>query len=155
VIVDKKFFIAYKISGAGAFSVYNTDFSTPETANTAWLKEGSQWVKATEYTPHACSTSLALQPLLRYRTGAAIPPVDATKKEATISYNKTTNQLSFISATDSSGEIFIYSVSGQLVDRVPFSKGEKTVRISPRHKGTIGIVKVINREITFSGKIIY
>jgi hypothetical protein len=154
VNVNEKFFVAYKInySTSNQFRVYNTVLSSGK-ANTAWIKDGSEWKKATDYTPYPCTTSLALQPLLRYRAGSSIPEI--SQKEETIYYDKTSHQLHLGSAPENSGEIFVYSVNGQLIEHIPFVQGEQSVRITARHPGTIGVVRVIAPNKAFSGKIIY
>jgi hypothetical protein len=157
VNVNKKFFIAYKInsSSENQFAVYNTLFSSPEKANTAWLNNGSQWVKATEYTPHPCTTSLALQPLLRYRDDSFVPTINTSKKEEKLYYDPVSHQLSFTFELGSAGEIWVYSISGQIIEHLSFAKGDKAVRLASKPHGTVGIVKVTHREGILSGKIIY
>ena len=153
VNVPKKFFVAYKINTDNPFSVYNTEFSSPK-ANTAWLKYESQWVKATEYAPFPSTTSLALHPLVRYTNGSAIPEIENTEK-GTIHYDRTSNQLFVPFETADSGEVFVYSVSGQLLEHLLFSNGEKSIKLPTMPKGTVGIVKFTHKEEVRSGKIIY
>jgi V8-like Glu-specific endopeptidase len=158
VSVGKKFFVAYKInplaSAGSYFSVYNTEFSSPGKPNTAWLKTGSQWIKASGYEIFPSTTSLALQPLIRYTTGNAIKDIDNRKKEF-FHYDRISQQLSFSTETRESGAVFVYSVTGQLLDYIPFSEGDKYVQLTAGMKGTIGIVKVKYKSEIHSGKIIY
>ena len=153
VNVQKKFFVAYKLNTDNPFSVYNTEFSSQK-ANAAWLKHESQWVRATEYAPFPCTTSLALQPLIRYTNGSAIPEIE-NKEKGAIRYDRNSNQLFLPFESTGSGDVFVYSVSGQLLEHLTFSTGEKSMKLSTMPKGTIGIVKFIYKEEVFSGKIIY
>ena len=153
VNVQKKFFVAYKINTDNPFSVYNTEFSSTK-PNTAWMKHESQWVKASEYTPVSISTSLALQPLIRYTNGDSIYEPEKEGKEI-IYYDRNSNQLFFPFETTDSGEIFLYSVSGQLLERLSFSAEEKSIKLSITPKGAVGIVKLVHKGGTISRKIIY
>lgn len=154
VKVGKKFFVAYKInpSQENHFSIYNTQFAS-STNNTAWLKS-SQWIKASEFTVQSLSTSLALQPLIRYVNDSSI---ENTKKEKNkyIHYERSTNQLFFIFDPESAGKILVYSVSGQLIEEILFSKGEKSFQLSPLRQGSVGIIKVFNENRVISEKIIF
>ena len=153
VNVQKKFFVAYKLNTDSPFSVYNTAFSSAK-PNTAWLKHESQWVKATEYTPFPISTSLALNPLVRYTEVSAIPEID-NRENGNIRYDRNSNQLFCPFETTCQGEVFVYSVSGQLLDHSSFSDGEKSIKLTSMPKGTIGIVKIAHKDGMLSGKIIY
>jgi hypothetical protein len=152
VTVPKKFFISYKInpSSSNRFCVYNTALA-PGKPNTAWLKN-QQWVKASEYVSQPLTTSLALQPLVQFTKGdstTAIP--DKTRK---LYYNETTGLLHFAFEPEMSGFISIYSIAGQLIERLPFSKGEKSVR--PYLSGkSAKIVKFLSNNDAFSEKIIF
>ncbi|MDR0798953.1 MAG: trypsin-like serine protease [Dysgonamonadaceae bacterium] len=157
VPVQSKFFIAYKINPetSSQFCVYNTAFASSSKANTAWIKDGSQWVEASAYAPHPVKTSLALQPVLRLGTGNAVPALMPEGQTKTIYYNSLSQQLTFDLPSIGSGEVFVYSVSGQLIDRLTFQSGDQHVRLAAQAKGSIGIVQVRYAQGVISGKIIY
>jgi hypothetical protein len=154
VDVDKKFFVSYKInsSSSNKFTVYNTQFGNASSPNTAWLKSDA-WTPAKDYQTLPVSTSLAIQPLLRYTHKTSIPDIDASKT-GQIQYVRSENQL-ILPDEASAGLIHIYSVSGQLIQKIPVNKGQKSVLLQPQRKGTIGIVRVLRGNEVYSGKIIY
>jgi hypothetical protein len=154
VKVTKKFFVAYKVnlSSSNRFCVYNTEL-THGKPNTAWLKD-VQWVKASEYTPAPITTSLALQPLLRFTGDSSIYEIN--KKSKKLYYDKLIKQLIFTWEPQNPGAIFIYSTTGQLIEQISFSKGEKSVQLTrPAEIGSIKIVKIKDGNDIFSEKIIY
>jgi hypothetical protein len=154
VAVNQNFFVAYTInqSDNNQFCVYNTRFASQEKANTAWIVKNGQWEPSTLF--NQTPTSLALQPLIRYTTGASIrEPRKETGEN--LHYNRLSGQLSLDYGTKSAGEIFIYAVNGQLIEQIPFSKGEKSFKISVRPKGSVGIVKIIQKNDIISKKILY
>jgi hypothetical protein len=156
VPVGKKFFVAYKItldpSNSKRFSIYNTEFASSETANTAWLKDGQQWVKASDYTPQTIKTSLALQPLIRFTNDSSTAEITNNSKK--VYYDRLTNQLILTFEPENPGKIFIYSISGQLIEQILFSKGEKSFRLSrPLNKGSVKIVKISDKKAVFSEKL--
>jgi hypothetical protein len=154
VAVPKKFFVAYKINSSSnnRFCVYNTQL-LPGKPNTAWLKDG-QWVKASEYTPLPVTTSLALQPLVRYTNDTSTAEI--SNKNRKLYYNTATGQLQFTVEPETHGDIFIYSTSGQLIEQIPFSKGEKLIKILPFSRNrSVKIAKIMSKTDVFSEKIIY
>jgi hypothetical protein len=154
VNVDRKFFIAYKTPSGKQFSVYNTQFAAAGKANSAWIKSSQGWVKASDFTPQPTTTSLALHPLIRYTKGTSIPEAHKETIE-NVHYNRLSGQLSLDSETKSDGEIFVYTLSGQLIEQIPFSKGEKLFKLNFRPKGSLGIVKIIQERRVISKKIFY
>jgi hypothetical protein len=156
VNVGKHFFVAYKIqsSTVDSFLVCNTQFASPEQANTAWIKDGQQWIKASEYTPQPIKTSLALQPLVRFTNDTSVTEINNKTKR--VYYDRTTDRLTFTFEPESPGQIFIYSVSGQLIERISYSKGEKSFKLSSfSNQVSIKIVKISGGNELFSEKIIY
>jgi hypothetical protein len=156
VNIEKHFFVAYKIqsSTGNSFSVYNTQFASPDKANTAWIKDGQQWIKASEYTPQPITTSLALQPLLRFTNDTSVTEINNKSKR--VYYDRTTERLAFTFEPESPGQIFIYSVSGQLIERISYSKGEKSFKLSSfSNQESVKIAKISGKNELFSEKIIY
>jgi hypothetical protein len=151
--VGKKFWIAYAIgSNTSNFAVCNTQFDSPETPNTAWIKDAQgNWTPAGQYAPQPTKTSLAIQALLTNKEGVAITPIAQNRWE--IVYQRAENRL--ILPDESEGMISIYSANGQLQQQIPVVRGQKSVVIRPSAKGSIGIVRWTNEKSTLIGKIIY
>jgi hypothetical protein len=156
VEVGKKFFIAYKInySTGSSFAVYNAEFKTGY-PNTAWLKEGNgKWTPASAYQTHPITTSLAIQPLLRYTYKSAIPDIE-NKKADQIQYVRSENRLILPGEVGDAGSVHIYSVSGQLIQKISVRKEQNSTILQPQLNGTIGIVRILRGNEVYSGKIIY
>ncbi|MDR0505530.1 MAG: hypothetical protein LBH32_01755 [Dysgonamonadaceae bacterium] len=154
VKTGKKFFIAYKVKpGGSGFTVYNAKYNSPTKVNTAWIKEGQNWVKASEYTPYPIRTSLALQPVFRLSNDNFVDSADNEDKN--IYYDRDAGQLKLTFQPESGGKIFVYSASGQLMETIIFSKGERNFNLSSHNKGNIGIVKIVCKNDVYSKKVLY
>jgi hypothetical protein len=156
VKVDKKFFIAYKInySTVNKFVIYNIKLGAGE-ASTAWIKnEQGTWVRANAYTTQPIATSLAIQPLLRYGDDVSIPAMEPEKGNQ-LRYLREENRLILSGESLEAGQVLVYSGSGQIIQKIVFGKGQNSVVLKPQNKGTIGIVRVLQGNETYSGKIIY
>jgi hypothetical protein len=153
--VNQKFFVAYTISKSegNQFCVYNTQFAQQGKSNTAWVMANGQWIKVTEL-ENITPTSLALQPLIRYTNGSSIHETHRDAGE-NLHYNRFAGQLSLDSGTKSDGRVLVYTVNGQLIEQIPFSKGEKLFKLAFRPKGSVGIVKIIQENKVISKKILY
>lgn len=152
--VGKKFFIGYEISYAAdnTFAVYNSGSLLENPKNTAWLKqEDGNWITANEYSVMPVSTSLAIQAFLQKREDSSIPSIE-TDKEKQIVYISDQNQI-YLPA-QSSGNLYIYSISGQLLQEIVV-KNEQYITIKLQQNGTIGIARFIGDNETFTGKFIY
>jgi hypothetical protein len=156
VKTDKKFFIAYKInySNLNKFVIYNIKLVGGE-VNTAWIKnEQGTWIQASNYTTQPVSTSLAIQPLLRYDEGASIS-TDKPEEENKLRYLREENKLILSDRLSGAGLVQIYSVSGQIIQKIVLEKGQNSVVLKPQSKGTIGIIRILRGDEVCSGKILY
>jgi len=155
-ITARKFYISYSIDPATAqFCVYNTKFQDASQSNTAWVKTATGWVTADAYnyfTP--MKTSLAIQPLLRNWT---VDLTDTTPVSNNIDfyYERTGHLLTLKEPLNTQGQVAVYSVSGQLLEKAPIPSGQTTVALRERTKGTIGIVRISSDYFSCMGKIIY
>jgi hypothetical protein len=155
-IAKGKFFISYKISAPVSFCVYNAKFANGNKQNTAWVKDLSQgWIPATAYSPVlAVKTSLAIQPLVRGTTIDSLPDIPGGKEDPLFFDSK--NHILFLREPASEPVwVNIYSLTGTLMEKVQINKGEKSVFLAEKTKGTIGIVKLLLSNKTYSKKIIY
>jgi hypothetical protein len=152
VKINKKFFIAYRINNAsdGQFAVYNTQSNGLGKINTAWINKSETWMRASAYSTQPVVTSLAIQALLSY-TDIRLHPDKITK----IGYIRSQNRLILPDVYPEAGQVFIYAVSGQLVQQIPISESQNTITIHPQPRGTIGIVRVIRGNEIYTGKFIY
>jgi hypothetical protein len=152
--VNRKFFVAYTInqSSGNQFCAYNTLFASPGKANTAWIMSNQQWAEVTSAGLQA--TSLALHPLVRQTTGEAVEKF-LPETVGNWHYDRSSGKLSSNSETESAGVIFVYTVNGQLIEQISFSKGEKSFKIPICSKGSVGIVKVVQENKVISKKILY
>jgi hypothetical protein len=156
VKTDKKFFIAYKInySEGKKFVIYNINLGEGE-SNTAWIKDAQEiWTQANNYAIHPISTSLAIQPFLRYGDETSIPAIKSGK-ENKLRYLREENRLILCDGSLEAGLLQIYSVSGQLIQKIILEKGQSSIALKPQNRGTIGIVRISRNNETYSGKIIY
>ncbi|MDR0412804.1 MAG: trypsin-like serine protease [Dysgonamonadaceae bacterium] len=156
VRVGEKFFIAYKIeySNTKKFVIHNIKLGEEE-SNTAWIKtEQGVWTPASNYSQQPVATSLAIQPLLRYNDGTFIPTVKAGN-ENTLQYLREENTLILSGKLPEAGFLQVYSVSGQIIQKVTLRKGQNSVVLKPQNSGTIGIVRILRGNEAYSGKILY
>jgi hypothetical protein len=153
--IKDKFFISYKInySETAKFCVYNTKFGSSSHLNTAWVKTGTGWIPATDYSYYGEKTTLAIQALLQ---NIVIDSINPPKPEGNFIYYNRTGQTLFLSEPNSQPVVIqVYSVTGQLMEKTQFEAGQTSCILSPKHKGTIGIIKAIHTNGSVSIKIIY
>jgi hypothetical protein len=151
-----KFFISYKINGAAQFCVYNTTFGNTEKQNTAWVKDISQgWIPSVAYSPaKAVKTSLAIEPLTRGTIIDSVPEI-AEETDDPLFFDSKNCRLSLRNIPSEPVDANIYSLTGTLMEKLQFKKGKKTVSLTKKTNGTIGIVRLILPNKTYSKKIIY
>ncbi len=156
--IQGKFYIAYEITYPNPASspftiVYNTKFDAAAN-NTAWIRYNSNWIPATQYPNQTVpNTSLAIQPVVRSKSGTSIEEMKITKEE-NIRFNRSDRTLSIVSETSESGEIVIYSINGQIIEKLIF-QGNVPVTLRAMPQGTIGLVKAISGSKVLASKIIY
>ncbi len=157
VPVDKKFFVVYRVSPSDTkqFTVYNTAFASSSTRNTAWIKQDGEWIEASAYAPFAQKTSLALQPLIRYNSDIKIDEPDSEKEAIPILYDRASRTMVLSSQWAERVEITVYSVTGQLLEKLLLPQGEKSIILREQRAGTVGIVKIRGQNSIHAGKIIY
>jgi hypothetical protein len=154
VTVSKKFYVAYKInySDQQKFTVYNSLLNS-QTSNTAWIKSGTQWTKATAYSINPISTSLAIQPLLRYTDNLLVP--DIKEEKTKIQYLRNENRLILPNKSLEAGSVSIYEVNGRLIQTISVGKGQDSVILREQSSGTVGIVRILQGNEVSIGKFIY
>ena len=157
VIVNKKFFISYSIndSTTAGFCVYNTKFDDNNHKNTAWIKDESQgWIPANEYEFNPMKTSLAIHSLVRSKRGDKIEII-TTPTNKFFYYNHSERKLTLIDPPGKQGQVSIYSISGQLLEKIPVQQGQTMFILRKQSKGTIGILRISSDNYTCAGKILY
>jgi len=156
----KKFFISYSInySTTAQFCVYNTKFQNSLQSNTAWVKDSEKgWVQAANYEAEPLKTSLAIRALVQngiFNPIEKIPVPDYTD----FYYDRSSRVLTLkepVNTSDAQTQVAVYSVSGQLLERIQIQQGQTTVILRERPKGTVGIVKITGDYSSRSGKIIF
>jgi hypothetical protein len=156
-IAKGKFFISYKTSNSSIpFCVYNAKFANANQQNTAWVKDPSQgWIPANTYQPvQGVKTSLAIQPLIRSTIIDSLPEIPGGKDDSMF-FNPNNHILSLREPASEPVTVNIYSLTGTLMEKTQFNKGEKSVLLTQRAKGTIGIVQLTLSNKIYSKKIIY
>ncbi|MCL1934424.1 MAG: trypsin-like peptidase domain-containing protein [Candidatus Azobacteroides sp.] len=157
VSATKKFFISYAISGSASakFCVYNTKFGNASHANTAWLKDATKgWVTAEAYDYRPMKTSLAIQPLARNTNNTSIEAV-TIPENTDFYYDRSGRVLTLKEPLDTPGQIAVYSVGGQLLEKIQIQQGQTAFVLSEKPKGTIGIVKITGNYFFRTGKFMY
>ncbi|MDR0614245.1 MAG: trypsin-like peptidase domain-containing protein [Dysgonamonadaceae bacterium] len=155
-ITGGTFFISYTVNGNVRFCIYNTKFAAAGKRNTAWVKDTLQgWIQADTYLPaQAEKTSLAIQPLVRSATTDSIPDVPVETDDI-LFYDSKTSELWLRELPDEPVSVNIYSLTGVLMEKVQFDKGENSVRLIRRPGGNIGIARLILSNKNYSKKFIY
>lgn len=150
--IDTRFFIAYRIDNlpGSRFVVYNTRSSGSGKTNTAWINKNGTWMHANTYASQPVTTSLAIQALLSY-TDVQLPIEKITK----VLYIRNENRLVLPNISSAAGQVSIYSVNGQCVQRIPLAEAQNSVTIHPQPAGTIGIARVVRGNEIYTGKLIY
>ena len=146
VKINSKFFIAYRIDNApdASFVVYNTKL-LPGKLNAAWMNQNGTWIRST------VATSLAIQALSSY---AHFNPPEPDPRTG-IRYVRSENRLDLPETNLEAGEVFVYTVSGQLLQRFPIAEGQDAAALRSFRDGTIGIVRVVRGNKFYTGKFIY
>ena len=155
-ITTGKFFISYKISGSVSFCVYSAGFSGSNRQNTAWVKDPSRgWIMADTYSPSpAVKTSLAIQPLVRSTSADSLPQIPVEAAEPFF-FDRTSRILSLRKYADETVPVFIYSLTGALMEKGQINETEKSLTLAEKSKGTIAIIQLILSNKIYSKKIIY
>ena len=157
VLVSKKFFVSYSIndSSSAQFCVYNTKFNDITHKNTAWVKDESKgWIPADEYEYYPMKTSLAIHSLVRNKKDNQIEII-STQGENYFYYERSGRILTLTEALNKQGQINIYSINGQLLEKMPVQYAQTTFVLKERPKGMIGIVKISSDNFSYTGKIMY
>ena len=155
-ITTKKFFISYSINSTTSdFCVYNTKWNDDSYPNTAWLKDETKgWVPADKYEFHPINTSLAIQPLMRNSKNVQIENLTVPGNKG-FYYERSGRVITFYEPLDKNGQIAVYSISGQLLEKFQIHQGKTSFVLKERPKGTIGIVKITGSYFSYTGKIIF
>ena len=156
-VKTKKFFISYSIdySTTSKFCVFNTSRSDNSHPNTAWLKDETKgWIPADAYDFQAMKTSLAIQPLVRKIKDNRIEIVKVPDNTC-FYYDRSGNRITLKEPLDKQGQIAVYSVGGQLLEKIQIHPGQTAFTLQERPKGMIGIVKITNNSFNATGKILY
>lgn len=157
VSITKKFFISYSINNSttAGFCVYNTKWSDDSHANTAWLKDDAKrWITADAYEYQPMKTSLAIQPLVRNHTNNSIDKIPVSEDPG-FYYERSGRMLTLKEPFSTSGYLTVYSVGGQLLEKIQVPAGQTTFVLGERPKGTIGIVKIAGNDFVYTGKMMY
>jgi len=159
VKINSKFFIAYRIDNApgSSFVVYNSKLQLGK-LNTSWINQNETWVRSTEYKTQPVVTSLAIQVLSNNARFNSPEREERTK----IQYIRVKTDpyyepgLLFLPETNlEAGEVFVYTVSGQLQQRISLAKGQDVVALHSFRDGFIGVVRVVRGKNVYMGKFIY
>jgi hypothetical protein len=125
-------------------------------SNTAWVKDATQgWITADKYSAKPLNTSLAIQPLVRNDTtyqSIETVPVFANNY---FYYNRSERILTLKESLNTGGQIAVYSISGQLFEKIQIPPDQTTFVLHSQPKGTIGIVKITSDYFSSAGKIMY
>jgi len=158
VVVTNKFYISYAInySTTNQFCVYNTKFQNANTASKAWLKHASKgWVKADVYEYNPMKTSLAIHPVVRNTDSIYVDPDPDKDKEIGFYFDRLERVLTLKDVLDGQGEIAIYSISGQLLEKIRIQLDQTSFVLGERPKGTVCIVKITSDYFSFTEKIMF
>jgi hypothetical protein len=157
LVTSKKFFISYTIeySTTSHFCVYNAKWNSDSRQNTAWLKDETKgWVPADTYEFQPMETSLAIHCLIR--------KVEDDHKEIIPSpgnsgfyFERSSRVITLKEPLNKPGLITIYSISGQLLEKVQIQPGQTKFFLYEQPKGTVGIVKITSNSFSNIGKIMY
>ena len=155
--VGKKFYVSYEITYPSTrdFSVYNVTSESPR-GNTAWLCEvDGNWIPATKHPYAPMSTSLTIEPLIRYITGTCPNGISTQKKkDSGIVYSSESRQLRVNTDNpNETGVIIVYSLTGQLLCEISYL-GNNPVSLQSIPQRNIVIVKALSKDGVKTGKIV-
>ncbi|GHV08274.1 hypothetical protein FACS1894160_2290 [Bacteroidia bacterium] len=157
VNVKKHFFVSYKLnySESAQFCVYNTQFSGSNRTNTAWVKDQTtgRWISADTYQYYGEKTSLAIQALIRNKNSDSIPVVQPDEFFAY--FNKIDGTLYLNYLKNEPLLVEVYNLHGQIVEKKYINPDIRSVILSQKPAGTVGIVRIKTGQNTKSFKIIY
>jgi hypothetical protein len=156
VNVRKHFFVSYKLnySESTQFCLYNTQFGSSNRINTAWVKDQTEgWIPADAYKYYKEKTSLAIQALIRNKKSDSIPIVQPD--EIFAYFNRLDGTLYLNYQKNEFLQVEIYSLHGQMIEKKYINDGIRSVVLSKKPAGTVGIVRVKTARYTNSFKIIY
>jgi hypothetical protein len=141
VDVSNVFYIGYKIKSPAnsSFAVYNLPKGLT-THNTAWINNKGQWISASAHPAIPFSTSLFLDPVIRYNNGSSSEEV---RQETTVGVWVDTShkRIHILLPQADSGVCRLYSTSGQLLQETVFNGSETIIPATGFHSG-IYIVQI-------------
>jgi hypothetical protein len=157
VNVKKHFFVSYRVdkSESAQFCIYNTQFDGNNRINTAWVKDQTtgEWISAEAYKYYGEKTSLAIQALIRNKSQDSIPFIQPDENLAY--FNRIEGALYLKYPKNEPLQLEIYNLHGQLIEKKEIKSGIRSVILSQKPAGTVGIVRVKTAQNTKSFKIIY
>jgi hypothetical protein len=155
IIVKGRYYISYRINNSTtpSFCVFNTKFADPEHPNSAFVMTADgHWIEAS--TDETCPpTALALLPLARKNSTDSIPQVETDKTKAV--YSRTDRTITILGEDSQPTEATVFSLSGQIIEKIRFSPGARSISLSEKPTGTIGVVRIFGEKNNISLKIIY
>jgi hypothetical protein len=151
--INSKFYIAYRLNNepGSQFAVYNTQApSGAGPISTAWIGRDGVWTRSSAYSPRPTRTSLAIEALLSYTN----TPVSVHITQ--IGYIRSLRRLILPNASDRGGLASVYTVDGKLIEQLTIPDEAETLDLRrPQATGTVGIVRVVRGNETYTGKVIY
>jgi hypothetical protein len=152
VIVQDRFFVSCKINNNATpnFCLYNTKFADPTHLNSAWIKTADgRWEEAAAEMP----TSLAIRLLARRISADSVQSPENASPGAI--YNRQTRLLTVSGADFHPLTATVYSLSGQIIQKIGFPAGYASITLAEKPSGTTGIVRISGEKNNISLKIIY
>jgi len=152
-----RFWISYKASGTNEseFHVYDVMPTGSNFPNFAWIKTGTtEWTKSDEYSTHIVTTSLAIHPA-GIKTGPLTIIASPAKNSVKAVFDRANRLLTVVGDDFTPERAEIFSITGQLLEKLQFTSGETSVNLQPKQTGTVAIIKILGQKKSISVKILY
>ena len=70
-------------------------------------------------------------------------------------YDRSGRALILKEPAEKQGQVAIYSIGGQLLEKIQIQPGQTRIVLREQPKGTIGIAKITSVDFSIAGKLIY
>ncbi|MDR2388899.1 MAG: T9SS type A sorting domain-containing protein [Tannerellaceae bacterium] len=151
--VSGTFYIGYKInaSAESSFAVYNLP-KGQTTRNTAWVRNGNEWIKTSSHPLSPFSTSLFIDPVVHYVNGASNDTVSRQTNPVGIRIDAPRHTLHLLLPEAERATYRLYSTTGQLLQEQTLNGGETTLSISGFPPG-IYVIQIQGDNLSHTQKV--
>lgn len=155
VEVDGSFYIGYKIKNGGdsSFEAFNLPQGAT-TRNTAWLKYKNKWIEATAHPTQPFSTSLFIDPVIRYNTATSNEPIQQ-EQAIQIIVGQDRKTVSVLLPDNVKNATFsMLSIDGKILLEKKISGSQETISTGLKQAG-VYLIRIVYNNKLYTQKMVF